>query len=49
MALTFEPVRTADDIIRDIIVLKNKQSVLRIQQNKLIDELVKANKEVKDV
>ena len=48
MALVFEPVRTEDDIIKELIELKNKQSVLRIKENKLIDELVQVNKEDKD-
>ena len=43
--LTFEPVRTTDDILRDLIEIKNKQSVLKIKENKLIDELVDTNKE----
>ena len=49
MALMFEPVRTENDIIKELIELKNKQSVLRIKENKLIDELVVTNKEKKDV
>ena len=36
------------DIIKELIELKNKQSVLRIEENKLIDELVATNKEKKD-
>jgi hypothetical protein len=48
MALIFEPVRTDEDIIKELIVLKNEQSILRIKENKLIDELVKLNKEDKD-
>ena len=43
--LTFMPVRTEDDIIKDIIKLKNKQSILKIEENNLIDELVSLNKE----
>ena len=43
--LTFEPVRTVDDILKDLIEIKNKQSVLKIKENKLIDELVDTNKE----
>tara|TARA_R110002020_G_scaffold190634_3_gene390168 strand:+ start:251 stop:412 length:162 start_codon:yes stop_codon:yes gene_type:complete len=39
------PVRTEDDIIKDIIKLKNKQSILKIEENNLIDELVSLNKE----
>lgn len=48
MALMFEPVRTENDIIKELIELKNKQSVLRIKENKLIDELVQVNREDKD-
>jgi len=44
----FEPVRTEDDIIVELIELKNKQSILRIKENKLIDELVKVNRKEKD-
>ena len=47
--LTFMPVRTEEDIIKELIELKNKQSVLKIKENKLIDELVATNKEKKDV
>ena len=47
--LTFMPVRTEDDIIKELIELKNQQSVLRIKENKLIDELVKVNREDNDV
>jgi len=46
--LTFMPVRTEDDIIKELIELKNQQSVLRIKENKLIDELVKVNREDND-
>tara|TARA_R100001530_G_C4254015_1_gene138638 strand:+ start:297 stop:458 length:162 start_codon:yes stop_codon:yes gene_type:complete len=42
------PVRTEDDIIKELIELKNQQSVLRIKENKLIDELVKVNREDND-
>ena len=38
--LTFLPVRTEEDVLRDIIINKNKQSKLKIELNKLIDELV---------
>ena len=41
--LTFEPVRTTDDILKDIIEIKNKQAILKIKENKLIDELVETN------
>jgi len=43
--LMFELARTRDDILRDLIVIKNKQSVLKIKENNLIDELVKTNEE----
>ena len=43
--LMFELVRTRDDILKDIIDIKNKQSVLKIKENKLIDELVDTNEE----
>jgi len=34
----FELARTRDDILRDLIVIKNKQSVLKIKENyKIID------------
>ena len=38
--LVFEPVRTEDDVLKDLIKLKNKQNVLKIKENKLIDELL---------
>ena len=38
--LVFEPVRTEDDVLKDLIKLKNKQNVLKIKENKLIDELI---------
>tara|TARA_Y100001970_G_C13910836_1_gene688439 strand:- start:78 stop:224 length:147 start_codon:yes stop_codon:yes gene_type:complete len=47
--LTFMPVRTEDDVMRELIEVKNKQSILRIKENKLIDELVSINREEKDV
>tara|TARA_R100001530_G_scaffold9569_2_gene9654 strand:- start:296 stop:451 length:156 start_codon:yes stop_codon:yes gene_type:complete len=47
-SLLFMPVRTKDDIIKDLIELKNKQSVLKIKENNLIDELVNKNEEDKD-
>ena len=43
--LTFMPVRTRDEILNDLIKLKNKQAILNIKQNKLIDELLDTNKE----
>ena len=46
--LTFLPVRTKDDILKDLIKIKNKQSILKIKENNLIDELVDTNKEDND-
>jgi hypothetical protein len=47
--LTFEPVRTTDDILKDLINIKNQQAILKIKENKLIDELVETNnKEAND-
>ena len=46
--LTFEPVRTVDDILKEIIEIKNKQSLLKIKENKLIEELVETNNKEKD-
>ena len=46
--LTFEPVRTTDDILKDIIEIKNKQAILKIKENKLIDELVETNNKEAD-
>ena len=43
--MMFEPVRTRDDILKDLIEIKNKQSVLKIKENKLINELVNTNEE----
>ena len=43
--LTFAPVRTRDDILKDIIEIKNRQSVLKIKENKLIDELINTQEE----
>tara|TARA_R100000742_G_C4207246_1_gene34623 strand:- start:429 stop:584 length:156 start_codon:yes stop_codon:yes gene_type:complete len=39
--LTFLPSRTDEDVLREIIEIKNKQSLLKIKENKLIDELIK--------
>jgi hypothetical protein len=41
--LTFYPVRTEEDVLKDIIINKNKQSKLKIELNKLIDELILIN------
>ena len=38
--LTFLPTRTDEDVLREIIEIKNKQSLLKIKENKLIDELI---------
>jgi len=38
--LTFLPARTEEDVLKDIIINKNKQSKLKIELNKLIDELI---------
>ena len=38
--LTFYLVRTEEDVLKDIIINKNKQSKLKIELNKLIDELI---------
>tara|TARA_R100000742_G_C4204606_1_gene32732 strand:- start:338 stop:493 length:156 start_codon:yes stop_codon:yes gene_type:complete len=46
--LIFLPSRSKDDVIKDLIELKNKQSVLKIKENKLIDELVDKNEEDND-
>ena len=35
--LTFEPVRTTDDILKDLIKIKNQQGILKIKENNLID------------
>ena len=43
--LIFELARTRDDILKDIITIKNQQSVLKIKENKLIDELVNTQEE----
>ena len=39
--LTFLPSRTDEDVLKEIIEIKNKQSLLKIKENKLIDELIK--------
>ena len=38
--LTFMPVKTADDIIKELIELKNEQSILRIKENNGSGEVV---------
>ena len=47
--LTFEPVKTADQIIIQIMETKNKIAVLKIKHNKLIDELMDLEGEIEDV
>tara|TARA_R100000278_G_scaffold80391_2_gene62099 strand:+ start:136 stop:291 length:156 start_codon:yes stop_codon:yes gene_type:complete len=39
--LTFLPSRTDEDVLKEIIEIKNKQSLLKIKENKLIDELIR--------
>ena len=39
MSLKFEPVRTADEVIFQLMEVKNKIALLNIKHNKLIDEL----------
>tara|TARA_R100000458_G_C8058936_1_gene102781 strand:- start:346 stop:507 length:162 start_codon:yes stop_codon:yes gene_type:complete len=43
--LTFLPVRSQDEIIRDLTKLKIEQEVLKNKENQLIDELLDINKE----
>ena len=38
--LTFYPVRTEEEIITELHHVRNEISLLKIRQNKLIDELV---------
>ena len=45
MGLTFLPVRSQDEIIRDLTKLKIEQEVLKNKENQLIDELLDINKE----
>lgn len=44
MTLKFYPVRDENDVLKDLIENKNKQSVLKIEESKLIDELVDINR-----
>jgi|7_EtaG_2_1085326.scaffolds.fasta_scaffold50574_3 hypothetical protein len=41
--IIFEPVRTTDEILKEIVEIKNKLAILKIKESKLIDELVKTN------
>jgi hypothetical protein len=43
--LTFLPVRSQQDIIRDLTKIKIEQEVLKKKENMLIDELLDINKE----
>tara|TARA_R100001594_G_scaffold105113_1_gene139751 strand:- start:197 stop:376 length:180 start_codon:yes stop_codon:yes gene_type:complete len=45
VGLTFLPVRSQDEIIRDLTKLKIEQEVLKNKENQLIDELLDINKE----
>ena len=47
--LIFQPIKTADEIIVQIMETKNKIAVLKIRHNKLIDELMSLEGEVEDV
>lgn len=49
MSLTFLPVRSQDEIIRDLTKLKIEQEVLKNKENQLIDELLDINREDDDV
>ena len=49
MSLTFLPVRSQDEIIRDLTKLKIEQEVLKNKENQLIDELLDINREDNDV
>jgi|TARA_R110002050_G_scaffold61632_1_gene136124 hypothetical protein len=44
MTLKFYPVRDENDVLKDLIENKNRQSVLKIEESKLIDELVDINR-----
>ncbi len=45
MGLIFLPVRSQEEIIRDLTKLKIEQEVLKNKENQLIDELLDINKE----
>ena len=47
--LTFMPVRSQDEIIKDLRKTKIEQEVLKNKENQLIDELLDINKEGNDV
>ena len=47
--LVFEPVRSQEEIIRDLRKTKIEQEVLKKKENQLIDELLDINKEENDV
>ena len=44
MTLKFYPVRDENVVLKDLIENKNRQSVLKIEESKLIDELVDINR-----
>tara|TARA_X000001388_G_C2198707_1_gene110412 strand:- start:653 stop:814 length:162 start_codon:yes stop_codon:yes gene_type:complete len=45
MSLMFLPVRSQNEIIRDLTKIKIEQEVLKEKENQLIDELLDINKE----
>tara|TARA_Y100000593_G_C4115752_1_gene240180 strand:- start:329 stop:502 length:174 start_codon:yes stop_codon:yes gene_type:complete len=45
VGLIFLPVRSQEEIIRDLTKLKIEQEVLKNKENQLIDELLDINKE----
>ena len=47
--LTFTPIRSQDEIIKDLRKTKIEQGVLKNKENQLIDELLDINKESNDV
>ena len=47
--LTFTPIRSQDEIIKDLRKTKIEQEVLKNKENQLIDELLDINKESNDV
>ena len=47
--LVFKPIRSQEEIIRDLRKTKIEQEVLKKKENQLIDELLDINKEEDDV
>ena len=47
--LTFTPIRSQDEIIKDLRKTKIEQEVLKNKENQLLDELLDINKESNDV